>query len=53
MTAHATVESTVRSLRKGADEYFIKPFDVGKLKRKLAIYLDNPDSSSVQVQSTN
>jgi DNA-binding NtrC family response regulator len=41
MTAHATVESAVRSLREGAVDYFIKPFDISKLKRELAVYLEN------------
>ncbi|MBF0544033.1 MAG: sigma-54-dependent Fis family transcriptional regulator [Candidatus Riflebacteria bacterium] len=41
MTAHATVETAIRSLKEGAVDYFTKPFDVGKLKRDLEIYLEN------------
>jgi DNA-binding NtrC family response regulator len=41
MTAHATVESAVRSLKEGAVDYFVKPFDIGKVKRELALYLEN------------
>jgi len=41
MTAHATVESAVKSLKEGAVDYFVKPFDISKLKRELAVYLEN------------
>lgn len=41
MTAHATVESAVIALKEGAADYFVKPFDIGKLKRELAVYLEN------------
>lgn len=41
MTAYATVESAVTALREGAADYVVKPFDVAKLKRELAVYLEN------------
>ncbi len=41
MTAYATVESAVRALREGAADYVVKPFDVAKLKRELAVHLEN------------
>jgi DNA-binding NtrC family response regulator len=41
MTAHATVECAVKSLREGAVDYVTKPFDIDKLKRELAVYLEN------------
>jgi len=41
MTAHATVESAVKALKEGAANYIVKPFDIAKLKRELAVYLEN------------
>jgi DNA-binding NtrC family response regulator len=41
MTAHATVGSAVRALREGAADYVVKPFDIAKLRRELAVYLEN------------
>ncbi len=41
MTAYATVESAILALKKGAVDYFTKPFDVDKLKRELNVYLEN------------
>jgi len=41
MTAYATVESAVRALKEGAVDYFIKPFDLAKLRREIAVYLEN------------
>ncbi len=41
MTAYATVDSAVRALKEGAVEYFVKPFDVEKLKREMTVYLEN------------
>jgi len=41
MTAYATVDSAVRAMREGAADYFIKPFDVEKLKREMTVYLEN------------
>lgn len=41
MTAYATVNSAVEALKRGAVDYFTKPIDIGKLKRELAVYLEN------------
>jgi len=41
MTAYATVESAVKTLREGATDYIVKPFDLAKLKRELTVYLEN------------
>ncbi|MGD1075659.1 MAG: sigma-54 dependent transcriptional regulator [Thermodesulfovibrionales bacterium] len=41
MTAYATVENAVMALKDGAVDYFIKPFDIEKLKRELNVYLEN------------
>ena len=41
MTAYATVESAVRALKEGAADYIIKPFDLEKLRREIAVYLEN------------
>lgn len=41
MTAHATVENAITALREGASDFFIKPFDIAKLRRELAVYLEN------------
>jgi two-component system response regulator PilR (NtrC family) len=41
MTAYATVESAVRALKEGAADYFIKPFEIERLKREMTVYLEN------------
>jgi DNA-binding NtrC family response regulator len=41
MTAFATVDSAIRALKEGAADYFVKPFDVEKLKREMTVYLEN------------
>ncbi|TWJ18833.1 sigma-54-dependent transcriptional regulator [Geobacter argillaceus] len=41
MTAFATVDSAVRALKVGATDYIVKPFDIEKLQRELAVHLEN------------
>jgi DNA-binding NtrC family response regulator len=41
MTAHATVENAVSALKEGAADYVVKPFDIERLKRELAVHLEN------------
>ncbi len=41
MTAYATVENAISALKLGAVDYFTKPLDIEKLKRELAVYLEN------------
>ncbi|MGC2424984.1 MAG: sigma-54 dependent transcriptional regulator [Nitrospirota bacterium] len=41
MTAYATLDNAVKALKEGAADYFVKPFDIEKLKRELDIYLEN------------
>ena len=41
MTAHATVENAVKALKEGAADYVVKPFEIERLKRELAVHLEN------------
>jgi DNA-binding NtrC family response regulator len=41
MTAHGTVENAVNALKEGAVDFFTKPLDIDKLRRELAVYLEN------------
>lgn len=41
MTAYGTVQSAVEAMRNGAQDYLVKPFDVGLLLGKVANYLGN------------
>ncbi len=41
MTAHATVDNAIRAIKLGAVDYFTKPLDIDKMKRELAVYLEN------------
>jgi len=41
MTAYATVDNAVQALKEGAAEYLVKPFDLERLKRELAVHLEN------------
>ncbi len=41
MTAFATVDSAVKALKEGATDYIVKPFDIEKLQRELAVHLEN------------
>lgn len=43
MTAYATVDSAVASLKEGALDYFTKPLDIEKLKREINVYIENKD----------
>ncbi|MEJ2682908.1 MAG: sigma-54 dependent transcriptional regulator [Candidatus Sulfobium sp.] len=41
MTAHATIDNAVASLKEGAVDYFTKPLDIEKLRREINIYIEN------------
>lgn len=41
MTAYATVETAVSALKEGATDYIVKPFDIERLQRELAVHLEN------------
>lgn len=41
ITAYATIENAIKSLKNGAVDYFVKPLDVEKLKREINVYLEN------------
>ncbi|TWJ18843.1 sigma-54-dependent transcriptional regulator [Geobacter argillaceus] len=41
MTAFATIASAVKALKEGATDYIVKPFDIERLQRELAVHLEN------------
>jgi len=41
MTAYATVDNAVKALKEGATDYIVKPFDIERLQRELAVHLEN------------
>jgi DNA-binding NtrC family response regulator len=41
MTAYATIDNAVASLKEGAVDYFTKPLDIEKLKREINVYIEN------------
>jgi DNA-binding NtrC family response regulator len=41
MTAYATIDNAVASLKEGAVDYFTKPLDIEKLRREINIYIEN------------
>jgi len=43
ITAYATVETAVQALRRGADDYVTKPFDVNELKKVVGRTLQSQD----------
>jgi DNA-binding NtrC family response regulator len=41
MTAYATIDNAVASVKEGALDYFTKPLDIEKLKREINVYIEN------------
>jgi len=42
LSARASVEDRIRGLRTGADDYVVKPFDLGELLARIAVRLRRP-----------
>jgi DNA-binding response OmpR family regulator len=42
LSARASVEDRIRGLRTGADDYVVKPFDLGELLARIAVRLRHP-----------